>query len=69
MIPEDYKPTAEERGMGDYPDIERLTHQIDARPYGPDYDEPFCRRNYGEPLSEFFIAQQLEPPDQVDRRK
>lgn len=55
--------------MGDYPAIEHLSHQVDARPYGPTYDENFFRRNYGEPLSEFWVAQQLEPPDQIDRKR
>jgi hypothetical protein len=58
-----------ERGLGDYPYIPRLSHQQEARPYYLDYDEPYLRRNYGEPMSEFYVEQMLEPPDQIDRKQ
>lgn len=61
LIPEDYVPLPEEEAMGDYPYIHRLSHQQQARPYWQVYDEPFTRRNYGEPLSEFYVSQEYEP--------
>ena len=68
LIPEDYEPIGRDSGLGDYPHIPRLSHQAAARPYWIDYDEPFIRRNYGEPLSESYVSQMFEPPDQIDRK-
>lgn len=49
LHPKEYKPTPEEKGFGDYPELP-LVGPAAKDPYYP-YDIPTYRKNYGEPVS------------------
>ncbi|XP_077530804.1 NADH:ubiquinone oxidoreductase subunit ASHI [Haemaphysalis longicornis] len=63
MLPEDYKPSPEndEMSWGDYPHLPRIS--ASARDPYEQYDFPFLRRNYGEPVDIFMDGYTLERMD------
>ncbi|XP_054933896.1 NADH dehydrogenase [ubiquinone] 1 beta subcomplex subunit 8, mitochondrial isoform X2 [Dermacentor andersoni] len=63
MLPEDYKVRDKSEGLtwGDYPKIP--TVPAGSRDPEEDYDFPYLRRNYGEPINIYMDAYTLERLD------